>query len=51
MPDMSKQRLVKEYRRQNGLCFTCGEKFKPGHQARCSKVQQQLHALLLRSWK
>lgn len=46
MPDMSKERLVKEYKRQNGLCFTCGEKYEPDHQAWCSKkVQTQLNAL------
>lgn len=46
VPEMSKERLVKEFRRQNGLCYTCGEKFEPGHQTRCpKKVQMQLNAL------
>jgi hypothetical protein len=31
----SKERQLKEYRRVNGLCYTCGEKYEPGHQARC----------------
>jgi hypothetical protein len=45
LPDLSKERLVKEYRRQNGLCYTCGDKFESGHQARCPKrVQMQLSA-------
>ena len=40
----SKERQVKEYRRVNGLCYTCGEKFEPGHQAKCPKrVPQQLN--------
>jgi hypothetical protein len=33
----SKERHVKEYRRMNGLCYTCGEKFEPDHQAKCPK--------------
>ena len=46
LPELSKERLVKEYRKQNGLCYTCGDKFEPGHQARCPKrVQMQLSAL------
>lgn len=46
MAELSKERLVKEYRRQNGLCFSCGDKFEPGHQLKCSKrVQLQLNSL------
>jgi hypothetical protein len=42
----SKERQVKEYRRVNGLCYTCGEKFEPGHQAKCPKrVPQQLNVI------
>lgn len=42
----SKERQVKEYRRINGLCYTCGEKFEPGHQAKCPKrVIPQLNVL------
>jgi hypothetical protein len=42
----SKERQLKEYRRANGLCFTCGEKFEPGHQARCQRGNTvQLHVL------
>lgn len=33
---------MKEYRRANGLCFKCGEKYSPTHQ--CA-VQAQLKAL------
>lgn len=44
--DLSKERMVKEYRRQQGLCFTCGDKFEPGHQNKCPKrLQMQLNAL------
>ena len=28
---MWKARQLKDYRRQNGLCYSCGEKFSPGH--------------------
>lgn len=46
MAELSKERLVKEYRRQNGLCFSCGDKFELGHQLKCSKrVQLQLNSL------
>ena len=44
--DLSKERAVKEYRRQHGLCYTCGEKFEVGHQSKCPKrLQMQLNAL------
>lgn len=44
--DLSKERVVKEYRRQQGLCFTCGDKFEPDHQNKCPKrLQMQLNAL------
>jgi hypothetical protein len=37
---------LKEYRRANGICFTCGEKYEPGHQAKCQKGNIfQLHIL------
>lgn len=36
--DLWKARQLKEYRRTNGLCFSCGEKFTPGHV--CSKPAQ-----------
>jgi hypothetical protein len=43
----SKERQLKEYRRVNGPCFTCGEKFEPGHQARCQRGNAvQLHVLV-----
>ena len=29
--DLWKARQLKEYRRLNGLCFSCGDKFVPGH--------------------
>lgn len=44
--ELIKERQIREFRRANGLCFTCGEKFEPGHQGKCSKrVMPQLHAL------
>lgn len=37
---------MREYRRLNGLCFTCGEKFESRHEAKCGKrAGAQLHAL------
>jgi uncharacterized OB-fold protein len=30
--DMWKAKQLKEYRRANGLCYKCGEKYAPGHQ-------------------
>ena len=35
--DLSKERQVSEYRRLNGLCYACGEKFEPRHLAKCTK--------------
>ena len=44
--DLTKERQLREFRRANGICFTCGEKFEPGHQGKCPKrVVPQLHAL------
>lgn len=43
---LSKERQLREYRRANGLCYSCGEKFEPGHLQKCPKrVQLQLNAL------
>ena len=41
--DLWKARQLKDYRRANGLCFKCGEKFTPQHQ--CTPVQAQLKAM------
>lgn len=44
--DLTEEKWVREYRRQNGLCFTCGDKFEPGHQNKCPKrVQLHINAL------
>ena len=32
-----KDRQLRDYRKANGLCFSCGEKFVPGHLEVCSK--------------
>jgi hypothetical protein len=29
--DLWKARQLREHRRENGLCFKCGDKFAPGH--------------------
>jgi hypothetical protein len=45
--DLSKERQLREYRKVNGLCYACGEKFEPGHLAKCAKrVQIQLNNLV-----
>ena len=31
---------MRDYRRNNGLCFYCGDKFVPGHIEVCSKRQK-----------
>jgi hypothetical protein len=42
--DMWKDRQLCDYRKANGLCFKCGEKFDPTHQ--CQKKQAaELHAI------
>jgi hypothetical protein len=42
--DMWKDRQLRDYRKANGLCFKCGEKFDPTHQ--CARPQwAALHAL------
>jgi hypothetical protein len=35
--DLSRERELREYRRVNGLCYACGEKFEPGHILKCAK--------------
>ncbi|XP_066392625.1 protein argonaute PNH1-like [Miscanthus floridulus] len=32
-----RDRQLRDYRKVNGLCYTCGEKFEPGHIEVCSK--------------
>jgi hypothetical protein len=36
-PDLAKERQLRYFRRLNGLCFGCGEKYELGHQAKCPK--------------
>lgn len=38
--DMWKARQLKDYRRQNGLCYSCGDKFAPGHVCANKQVAQ-----------
>ena len=43
-----KDRQLRDYRKANGLCFNCGEKFVPGHLEVCPKRNKpQAHALAL----
>lgn len=44
--DLSKERC-REFRRLNGLCYACGDKFEPGHIAKCTKLGPvQLNAVV-----
>jgi hypothetical protein len=38
--DLSKERQIREFRKLNGLCYACGDKFKPDHLAKCTKRGQ-----------
>ena len=38
--NLQRIRQLRDYRKANNLCFSCGEKFEPGHQAVCPKRQQ-----------
>jgi len=43
-----KDRQLRDYRKANGLCFSCGEKLVPGHLEVCTKRNKpQAHALVL----
>jgi hypothetical protein len=41
-----KERQLRDYRRANGLCFKCGDKYDPQHQC-IPKAQAEVHALQL----
>jgi hypothetical protein len=46
--DLSKERQVREFQRLNGLCYACGERFEPGHIAKCTKRgPAQLNTVIL----
>lgn len=38
--DLWKARQLKEYRRANGLCFSCGEKYTPAHNCKLRQAAQ-----------
>lgn len=38
--DLWKAKQLKDYRRANGLCFSCGEKYVPGHQCALQQPAQ-----------
>ena len=42
--DLWKERQLKEYRRSNGLCYRCGDKYDPTHVC-AGKPQATVHAL------
>jgi hypothetical protein len=43
-----RERQLRDYRKTNGLCFYCGEKFEPGHVEVCQRrVKSQLNTLAM----
>jgi len=41
-----RERQLRDYRKANGLCYYCGDKFDPGHVEVCTKrTKAQLHTL------
>ena len=43
-----KDRQLRDYRKANGLCFNCGDKFVPGHLEVCPKRNKpQVNALVI----
>lgn len=42
-----RDRQLRDYRKQHGLCYGCGEKYEPGHAEVCSKrAKPQANALV-----
>jgi hypothetical protein len=45
--DLTQERQLRDFRRLNGLCYACGERFEPGHIAKCAKRgSAQLNAVV-----
>jgi hypothetical protein len=45
--DLTRERQLRDFRRLNGLCYACGERFEPGHIAKCAKRgSAQLNAVV-----
>lgn len=45
--ELFRERQVREFRKLNGLCYACGEKFEPGHLAKCVRRKPvQLNAVV-----
>lgn len=45
-----KERQLREYRKANGLCYYCGDKYEPGHAEKCpERTKPQINALALNS--
>lgn len=43
-----RDRQLRDYRKANGLCYSCGEKFEPGHNEICSKkVKAHANAIVV----
>ncbi|WVZ63441.1 hypothetical protein U9M48_013075, partial [Paspalum notatum var. saurae] len=47
-PNLWRDRQLRDYRRDNGLCYHCGEKFHPSHNEVCAKKSKaQVNALIV----
>jgi len=47
-PSLWRDRQLRDYRKANGLCYSCGEKYVPGHIEVCTKRNRpQVNALVL----
>lgn len=47
-PQLWQDRQLRDYRKANGLCYSCGEKFVPGHMQVCTKrTKPQVNALVV----
>lgn len=43
-----RDRQLRDYKRANGLCYSCGEKYEPGHNEVCAKkVKPQTNAMIV----
>lgn len=46
--NMQRIRQLMDYRKANNLCYSCGDKYEPGHQVVCPKRQQhQVNAIVI----
>jgi hypothetical protein len=47
-PNLWRERQLRDYRRANGLCYFCGDKYDPAHGEVCQKKSRaQVNALTI----